>query len=236
MDGWSQVAEADAGVDFDPTMRMGRRRIEATKLTELAINWRKNDPNRKIGQTDRRRSGLLVLALATLVADGPGGRGFGGPGGGRGFGGPGGPGHGGVDLDPLVNIDNERMPLRRQLLAVPALKQRYLQCVKTIAQDSLDWSELQNSIAAYRSLIQEEVQQDVKKTTSTDAFINATRTDDSDESPGSLKSFFEGRRKYLLSYEAIESLPDAQVPVFFAASETEVSARPNCPKLRRLTW
>ena len=63
----AQVVEADAGVDFDRTMRMGRRRIEPTGL---AINWLKIDPNHKIGPTDRTNSGLVqISALAILVAD-----------------------------------------------------------------------------------------------------------------------------------------------------------------------
>src|SRR5207245_1495014 len=76
--------------------------------------------------------------------------GFGGPPGGPpgGFGppggGPGGAGGGrsGLELDPLVGLNNTRMPLRSKLLAVPALKTRYLACVKTIAEKSLDWKQL----------------------------------------------------------------------------------------------
>ena len=51
------------------------------------------------------------------------GRGMRGPGGG------GGPG-GGATLDPLVSLDNERMPLRSRLLAVPALREQYLSYVQ----------------------------------------------------------------------------------------------------------
>ncbi len=64
---------------------------------------------------------------------GGGGRGAGpGPGGPMMGGGPGGrpPGAGGppsgIELDPLVGLDDTRKPLRSRLLAVPALKARYL--------------------------------------------------------------------------------------------------------------
>ena len=67
---------------------------------------------------------------------GPGGPGGFGPGG---FGGPGGMNEGGVDLDPLIGLENPRMPLRSKLLAVPELKEKYLQCVRAIAEHSLTW-------------------------------------------------------------------------------------------------
>ena len=54
-----------------------------------------------------------------------------------GEGGPGGPGGGPrpqqVDLDPLVGLNDARMPLRSKLLAVPSLNARYLEHVRTIA-------------------------------------------------------------------------------------------------------
>ncbi len=88
---------------------------------------------------------------------GPGGRGRGGRGPGGGPGGPGGPGGRGpgagprpaaVDLDPLIGLDDARKPLRSRLLAVPALKARYLDHVRTIADEWLDWEELGPVVAA----------------------------------------------------------------------------------------
>src|SRR5207249_2394336 len=71
----------------------------------------------------------------------PGGRrgGFGGPGGRGGFGGPGG---GGPDLDPLVGLNDSSKPLRSKLLAVPALRARYMTYVRDIATKWLDWNRL----------------------------------------------------------------------------------------------
>jgi hypothetical protein len=85
-----------------------------------------------------------------------GGPGFGGPGGpggpgrpgGRGPGGfgPGGPGFGGrggsVELDPLIGLNDPRKPLRSKVLAVPGLRAKYLQHVRTIAEKSLGWKDL----------------------------------------------------------------------------------------------
>ena len=101
--------------------------------------------------------------------------GFGGPGGGGGRGGFGGfPNEGGVDLDPLVGLDNARMPLRSKLLAVPSLKNKYLQRVRTIAEQSLTWAELEPVIASARKLLDSELAADTRKLTSHDGFLVAT--------------------------------------------------------------
>ena len=57
-------------------------------------------------------------------------------------GGRGSVGGGGPDLDPLVGIDDATKPLRSKLLAVPALRERYLAYVRDIAQKWLDWNTL----------------------------------------------------------------------------------------------
>jgi hypothetical protein len=121
--------------------------------------------------------------------DGP--RGFGPPGGGRG--GP--PREGGVNLDPLVGLDNDRTPLRSKLLAVPALRERYLAAMRTIAEESMDWEQLGPIVADYRELIEEQVEADTKKLGNTEGFLRATAADGG---PGSLRDFLERRREFLL--------------------------------------
>ena len=49
-------------------------------------------------------------------------------------------GHGGPTLDPLVGADDVSKPLRARLLAVPALRERYLRYVHDIADTWLDWN------------------------------------------------------------------------------------------------
>jgi spore coat protein CotH/Ca2+-binding EF-hand superfamily protein len=145
--------------------------------------------------------------------------GFGGPGGpgGRGGrGGPGGggrPGGGGFELDPLIGLDsnNTRMPLRSRLLAVPALKERYLKHVRTIAQDQLDWKKLGPVVAQYRKLIEKEVEADTRKLYTYDAFKAALADKATEAGPGrgrqsNLRTFFEKRREYLLGYPEIKKL------------------------------
>jgi hypothetical protein len=127
---------------------------------------------------------------------------------GFGFGGPGGGARpSGVALDPLIGLNNDRMPLRSRLLAVPALKERYLKYVRSIAEKDLDWKKLGPIVAGYRKLIEKEVEADTRKLYTLAAFKAAVA--DTSESRGremSLRAFAEQRRKYLLDHPAIKKL------------------------------
>jgi len=138
---------------------------------------------------------------------GPGGPGgFGPPGGPGGFGPPGGPGgfgSGGIDLDPLVGLTDMRKPLRSKLLAVPALRAKYLENVKTIADKSLDWKTLGPVVAQYRKLIEKEVEADTRKLELFESFqrvtADAATTGRGHDMP--LRAFADQRRKYLMDYK-----------------------------------
>jgi len=80
----------------------------------------------------------------------------------------------GVKLDPLVGMDDARKPLRSKLLAVPALRQRYLAHVRTFAQEGLDWTKLGPVVAGYRNLIEKEVAADTRKLSTTEEFLKLT--------------------------------------------------------------
>jgi hypothetical protein len=140
--------------------------------------------------------------------DGPpqGGRGGGFPGGGFGPP-PGGPGEqqagSGFELDPLTGLDNERFPLRSKLLAVPALKKRYLQHVKTIAEKYLDWNYMGPKVASARELIHDEVKADTRKLMTFENFLAAT-----DDKDGKLREFCDKRAEYLLNLPAIKDLSE----------------------------
>jgi spore coat protein CotH len=138
---------------------------------------------------------------------GPGGRGPGGPGGPpRGGPGAGGRPGGGVALDPLIGLNDTGKPLRSRLLAVPALKERYLKYVRIIAEEQLDWKKLGPVVAGYRKLIEKEVEADTRKLYSLAAFKAAVAdTAEVEEGPDrgremSLRAFAEKRRSYLLDY------------------------------------
>ena len=128
----------------------------------------------------------------------PGGFGGGSPGrfggGGRGGFGGGGFGGGGVELDPLTGINDSTKPLRSRLLAVPALRERYLGYVREIAETWLDWAEVEPVLAGYRELIGPDVARDTRKLYSTEAFDTGF-----DGGSNSLQGFIEARQAYLLS-------------------------------------
>lgn len=117
----------------------------------------------------------------------PGGRGAAGGAGGRGGRGA------GPELDPLVGLDDSTKPLRSKLLAVPALRTRYLAYVRDIADTWLDWKTVNPLVTRWQSLIAADVARDTRKLFSTEAFATGTRGAES-----SLQSFMEKRREYLL--------------------------------------
>lgn len=108
-----------------------------------------------------------------------------------------------IELDPLVGMDDLTKPLRSRLLAVPSLRTRYLEHVRAIATD-MDWAKMGPLVAAHRTLIGELAARDTRK-----AFTTATFERDVAPGPeGSLRSFFEGRSKFLL--QPAPAKPDAR--------------------------
>lgn len=114
-----------------------------------------------------------------------------------------------VELDPLHGMDDAKKPLSSRLLAVPALRERYLDHVRTIAKDWLDWNKLGPVVAQYRTLIEKEVEADTRKLATFAAFqaVTADTLPKGGESSGgrgghgamNLREFAEKRSAYLLS-------------------------------------
>jgi hypothetical protein len=130
-----------------------------------------------------------------------------GPGGPEGPGRPDGPGRGpgitSVDVDPLSGLNDPRKPLRSKILAVPNLRAKYLDHLRTLADKSLDWKAIGPVVAQYRKLIDNHVEADTKKLYSLEAY-RATTADE----PGPLRGrdmplrlFADQRRKYLMEYK-----------------------------------
>jgi spore coat protein CotH len=136
---------------------------------------------------------------------------------GPGPGGPGGPGASGgpnpppgnetrprvngVELNPLQATNDSSKPLLSKLLAVPALRARYLAYVREIAATWLDWNKLGPLAQRYHSLIASEVQADTRKLVSTEDFNRSLTEDLPGRGPGgriSLKNFADQRRAFLL--------------------------------------
>jgi hypothetical protein len=115
-----------------------------------------------------------------------------------------GPGFGartsGVTLDPLTGIDDPTKPLRSRLLAVPALRERYLDYVQDIAVRYLDWATLGPLTARFQGLIAGEVEADRRK-------LGSFRNFPADGTgPDSIRTFAERRREFLLNYTLLRRL------------------------------
>ena len=98
-------------------------------------------------------------------------------------------GAGGRAPDPLVGLDDATKPLRSRLLAVPALRERYLGYVRDIAQRWMSWETAGPIVEQYRSVIAADVATDTRKLYPTEQF---------DSGVASLRSFLEQRRASLL--------------------------------------
>ncbi len=110
-------------------------------------------------------------------------------------------------LDPLIGVNHGRFPLRSKLLKNENFKTLYLQYLREIAGESLDWKQLGPKIESWKSLIAEEVRADTRKLMSNRAFEAATDLEDPAR-PESLREFIELRSKFLLNHAEIQQLPD----------------------------
>jgi hypothetical protein len=110
-----------------------------------------------------------------------------GGGGGRG-------GRGPVQIDPLVGTDDPTKPLRSKLLAVPALRQKYLEYVRDIATRWLDWNALLPMAKSSHDLIASEVRTDTRKLYDVAGFEAGVAA-----TGNPLKAFVDARRAFLLS-------------------------------------
>jgi hypothetical protein len=105
----------------------------------------------------------------------------------------------GVELSPLVGQNDTTKPIIANVLAVPALRARYLEYVREIAEKSLDWNAIGPVVKQYRDLIADDVARDTRKLFSTEDFL---RTTADDPAYGTLRNFFESRRTFLLRWLA----------------------------------
>ena len=100
---------------------------------------------------------------------------------------------GGPDLDPLVGLDDDSKPLRSKLLAVPALRAKYLGYVHDIADKWLDWSRLGPLARKYHDVIADDVKIDTRKLGTNEGFDAGVET---------VRKFAEERRAFLLKSTA----------------------------------
>jgi len=127
---------------------------------------------------------------------------------GPGFGG--GPRVNGVELDPLAGADDPNKPLLTKLLAVPALRTRYLGNIRELAQNWLDWNKLGPLAQRYQAVIADDVRTDTRKLYPTEAFAKGVTEDVQEQGfrgprrSISLRSFVEQRRAFLLNHADVK--------------------------------
>jgi len=127
---------------------------------------------------------------------------------------PGLPSAHGVELDPLVGADDASKPLRSKLLAVPALRARYLRYVRDIARTWLDWNRLGPLVEEYASRLRPHVKSDTRKLESAEAFERGLDEGTVRQGPcgpeqqWGLKRFAARRRAFLLGHPAISQLSE----------------------------
>lgn len=106
----------------------------------------------------------------------------------------GGPGNGsGATLDLLVGLDDPSKPLRSKLLAVPALRAKYLQFCRDIATKWLDAGTFDPIATAFHERIAADVRMDTRKLASTEQFETGLQE---------LKAFVVARRAFVVGYQA----------------------------------
>jgi spore coat protein CotH len=131
--------------------------------------------------------------------------------------GPGGPGRGQrgqdrepqpavQDLDPLIGMDDDSKPLRSKILAVPALRAKYLENIRSLAQE-LEWKQFGPLVSAWRMQLEAEVKADTRKLGSFESFMASTSQDaDTEQESGrgamNLHRFAQQRSAYLLKQPA----------------------------------
>ena len=104
----------------------------------------------------------------------------------------------------MIGLNDAGKPLLSKLLAVPALRERYLGYVRDIAETWLDWEKLGPIAREYQALIADDVEADTRKLDSTEAFHQGLK--ENVEASGvfgrgvkiGIKSFADQRRAYLL--------------------------------------
>ena len=100
-----------------------------------------------------------------------------------------------------MNEGNANRPLASKLLAVPALKAKYLSYVREIAENDLNWANLGPKVARNRAIIADDVKRDTKKMTTNEDFDLGTANVESEgASIMPLRNFAEKRRAFLLKF------------------------------------
>ena len=115
----------------------------------------------------------------------------------------------GTDLDPFIGAEDPNKVLLSRMVAVPALRARYLGYVKDMATKWLDWNRLGPIALKYQALIDADVKADTRKLDSYEAFqaLVAKNLVRGTNTLMGIKTFADQRREFLLNYPDIKQLP-----------------------------
>ena len=117
------------------------------------------------------------------------------------------------ELDPLSALDETNRPLLTKLLSVPVLRTRYLEYVRDISENWLNWNKLGPIAKRYHNLIAADVSKETHRATS---YVHFVQELDQDPTPGSrdgdaapsLKDFITERSAYLLKDDRVMGRSD----------------------------
>ena len=115
-----------------------------------------------------------------------------------------------------------------RLFQVPQIKARYRHHLKTITEEWIDWEKIDPLVAGYSELISDEIEKDVRKHSSFEAFKKGqveTSTDGRRTKLG-LKPFTIGRREFLLNH------PEVNLPAPKIASVNEIDGAESNDSIR----
>ncbi len=108
-------------------------------------------------------------------------------------------------VSKMIVLLPEPLALRHKLLAVPALRKRYLAAVGDIADKWLDWERLGPLVERYQRLMADDVARDTRKLDTTAAFTTGVfgAGDGTPPLATTIKGFADQRRAALLSHPEI---------------------------------
>jgi len=112
---------------------------------------------------------------------------------------------GAAQPDPLSVLDDPNKALRQKLLAVPALRTKYLACVGDIADKWLDWTRLGPIVERYQKLIADDMARDGRKLDTIEAFTTGVYGpgDGTPPSSSTIRGFADQRRAALLAHPEV---------------------------------
>lgn len=85
--------------------------------------------------------------------------------------------------DPFIHENNKMRPVISRLLSVPNLRQRYIENIRTLINEWLDWQKVEPIVKEYHALIDAEVKIDDKDQYSYEAFTASLTQDSSNKTP-----------------------------------------------------